>query len=62
MAIKLLPGTFMPKGRLYSLSAQKTEAMNTDTKELFGCTQPSSSLPAPYFSLGARKMEHYNLA
>lgn len=43
--VKLLPGTSPPKGRLYSLTAPETEAMNRyiDESLAAGIIRPSSS-------------------
>lgn len=57
MAIELLPSTFPPRGRPYSLSSPETEAMSAYIEESLaaGIMRPSSSLAGVGFFFVGKK-------
>ena len=57
MAIDLLPGTALPRGRLYSLSIPETKAMDTYIQEALqnGLIRPSTSIAAAGFFFVGKK-------
>ena len=57
VAIDLLPGTALPRGRLYSLSIPETKAMDTYIQEALqnGLIRPSTSIAAAGFFFVGKK-------